>query len=137
MAQTLVNGNDYDWSQVTATINGTILNGVKAINYELAREKTNNYGSGSKPVSRGRGRKEFTASLTLDMTEMERIQDGAPNRDITDIAPFDVTVTFDNTGKVITHILRNCEFMNNPRALEEGSTGFEIEVDLLPAEIIF
>ena len=137
MARELINGKAYDWSQIIMTINGTEVNGVQAINYEEVQEKANNYGAGSRPVSRGRGRIEPTASITLDMTEAEKLTDAAPNRNLLEIAPFDITVTFDNAGKVKTHVIKNCEFLNNVRGLEEGNTGTSVELDLLPSHVIW
>lgn len=137
MAKELINGKAYDWSQIVSTINGTELNGVQAIDYEEVQEKANNYGAGSRPVSRGRGRIEPTASITLDMTEAEKLTDSAPNRNLLEIPPFDITVTFDNAGKVVTHVIKNCEFTNNVRSLEEGATGTSVELTLLPSHIVW
>ena len=137
MAQPLVNGKAYDWAQVVATINGTILNGVKKIEYGVAQAKENRYGAGSDPVSRGRGRKEPTASITLDMTEVQKLTASAPNRDLLDIPAFDVTVTFENAGKVVTEVIKNCEFLENVRNLEEGASGIDIDLPLLPSHILW
>ena len=137
MKKVLINGKAYDWSQIIATINGTELNGVSAINYEETQEKANNYGTGSRPISRGRGRVEPTASITLDMTEVEKLTDSAPNRSLLEIPAFDVTITFENVGKVVTHVIKNCEFLNNVRGLEEGATGTSVELNLLPSHIVW
>lgn len=137
MGKSLINGKAYDWVQVIATINGTELNGVKKIDYSEKQEKANNYGAGGRPVSRGAGRIEAEASITIDMTEAEKLTQSAPNRNLLEVPMFDVTVTFENAGKVVTNIIKNCEFTNNMRGLEEGATGVEVELELLPSHIIW
>ena len=94
MALPLINGTAYSWSQIQLNLLGTPVNGIVAISYEESQEMQDNFGAGNRPVSRGYGKKECKASITLEMAEVEALQDAAPNGSLMDIPEFDVPVCF-------------------------------------------
>jgi hypothetical protein len=57
----LINGTAYDFSQIIVTILGVPVASVSSIEYSEEQEKTNNYGAGNRPVSRGQGAIEAKA----------------------------------------------------------------------------
>lgn len=121
------------FAQMVATIGGTIITGISAIEYSDSVEKTNNYGAGSKPVSRSYGKYEAKGKVTLHMSEVEALQVVAPSGDIKNFAPFDITVTFEPLagGNYVVHKLRGCEFMGNMRTMKTGDMVFEVELELI------
>lgn len=135
----LINGKAYAWSDAVFTVASVLVNGISEINYEKKREKTDNYGAGSKPVSRSYGKEEFTADITLHMEEVEAITNAAPDRDLTLIGMFDVTVTFAPSlgAAPVRHMLRGCEFKNNTRAMKEGDNMFAVKLELIVGDIEF
>jgi hypothetical protein len=141
MASILINGTSYSWAQITINIQGTPLYGVTAISYKTSQEKTNNYGQGNRPVSRGRGRKETEASLTLRLGELEALRNSISNRDILDIPPFDITVAFipnnADINQPLVHTLKNAEFLEDPVDSTEGDTTIEVDVPLIISNVIY
>lgn len=135
--KTLINGKSFDWSQITIDFLGNSPVGVTSIKYETKRDKTNNYGIGSKPVSRGQGKKEYSGSIKLEMREVQRIIAGLPaGSDLTDIAPFNITIAFRQNGVLVSyHVLRACEFMNDPFEANTGDTAIEQELELIIGDI--
>ena len=133
----LINGRAYDWASLRAQLLGQTVAGITALSYEDMQEKTNNYGAGINPTSRGLGKVEPKASLTLEMKELERIQAALPpGGRIQDIAPFPIVATFINTSnQLVTHTLHNCEFTNNKRELKTGDTNIEVELELILSHI--
>lgn len=135
-APILINGQAYDWGSVTATIAGVPISGVDAISYSETQNKTNNYGVGNRPVSRGAGRIEVEASITLHMEEIERLTNAAPNRNLLKVGAFDITVTFANDGQIpVTHVIKNCEFASNSRSLEGDQTLISEELTLVASHV--
>ena len=63
MATPLINGINYSWANITVIGLGVPFIGITKIDYNAKQEKTNNYGAGSQPVSRGYGRVEYEGSL--------------------------------------------------------------------------
>ncbi len=135
MAVPLINGRAYDFAQIEATILGVIVNGISAISYTEEQDKVNNFGAGSRPVSRGHGAINASASLTLSMNETEAIRDASPEGSLVRVPSFDVTVTYLNEQKVVTHVLKNCEFTNDGVEASQGDTNLERAFDLTCSHI--
>ena len=140
MASVLINGTAYSWAQITINIQGTPLYGVTAISYTETQEKTNNYGQGSNPVSRGRGRKEYESSITIRFGEMEALRNSIASRNLVDIPPFDITVAFipnnADTNLPVVHTLKNAEFTTDGADITEGDTSIEVDLPLIISNII-
>ncbi len=135
MATTLVNGKSYSYVDIVMVVAGVPIFGVTGINYEETQEKTNNYGASIRPVSRGRGKKETSGDITLDMNEVEALRDAIPSGSLLDIDPFDVQVSYLNAQKVVTHILKNCEFTNDGVGASEGDTNISKQFNLVMSHI--
>ena len=52
----LINGVAYSWASINFTLFGVPVAGIVSIEYNRKQAKTNNYGAGTEPVSRGYGR---------------------------------------------------------------------------------
>jgi hypothetical protein len=120
----LINGRAYDFTQIVVKILGAPMVSVSAINYTEEQSKENNFGAGNRPVSRGHGAINASGSVTLSMNDVEAIRDVAPDGSLLKIEPFDIQVSFLNRQKVVTHILKNCEFT------DDGVEGSQDDKDL-------
>ena len=76
---TYVNGNEYDWLNVTLTFIGTPLIGITKIDYDYSQEMKNNYGASSQPISPGFGRVTYKASMEVYLSTFRAIQAAAGN----------------------------------------------------------
>ncbi len=140
MAQPLINSRAYDWASISLQLLGQTIFGVTAISYGHKQEKTNNYGAGVNPVSRGYGKREPEASITLEMKEVERIQaavqQAQPGGSLLDIKPFPVVVSYVTPeNALITHTLHHCEFTENKRDIKTGDASIEVELPLVISHI--
>ena len=133
----LINGTAYAWADIRAQLLGQTVAGITAVSYEDTQEKVNNYGAGTNPVSRGLGKIEPKASLTLEMKELERIQAALPpGGRIQDIKPFPIIISYVNpSNMLVTHTLMNAEFTNNKREIKTGDTNIEVELELIISHI--
>lgn len=132
----LINGEAYSWQQIVATVAGVPLAGISAIEYKDNQEMVDNYGAGSFVVSRGFGKYKAEAKITLQMEELEPIIAAAPQGRIQNIPEFDINITYlPLNGVIVTHKIRNCRFMNNPRTVKSGDTVIECELDILTSHI--
>lgn len=138
MSQVLINGRSYGWSSISVNIGGRIIEGITAISYNGRQNKTNNNGRGGKPVSRGRGSKEYEASITLEMKEVANILAGIPGKELTDIAPFPIIVSYqDDANVIVNHTLHNVEFLEHPQTAAEGDTSINVELPLIISGITY
>jgi hypothetical protein len=134
--QPLINGKSYEWSDITMNVMGVPIVGVTAIKYDETQDMTNIYGAGRRPVSRGYGKIEPTASVTLLMEEIENLQSVAPNGLVMDIPEFDIIVAYlDSALTPRIHKLRNVRFKKNSRETATGDTSIPVELELIISHI--
>lgn len=138
MLKPLINGVSYSYSQIIVNIMGVPIFGIQSINYGHTQEIENIYGAGVNPVSRGYGNKVPTASFTILMEEVQNIMSAIPSRDLTDIPEFDISVIYvDDSLRVptVTHVVRNCRFLNNNISSNQNDKSIPITLDVLPSHI--
>lgn len=135
MAIPLINGRAYDFAQIVTTILGVPVAGISAVTYTEEQEKVNNYGAGNRPVSRGHGPITASGSVTLQMNDVEAIRDAAPDGSLLKIPSFDITVTYLNSQKPVTHVLKNCEFLSDGVEATQGDSNIERSFDLVISNI--
>jgi hypothetical protein len=134
----LINGRLYDWGMVKVSIAGVPVTGIRAINYTESQETEAVYGSGRYNVGYGKGRISVDASITLIKDEIVALELAAPNHRLQDIAPFDITVTYNHpvTSKIVTDVIKNCIFQNNGNSWSEGDMHNEVELTLLASHVV-
>ena len=109
--------------------------GVTAISYSEEQEKTNNFGAGNRPVSRGHAAIEASGSIDISMNDVEALRNVAPDGSLLQIPSFDVQVTFTNEQGVQTHVLKNCEFTTDGMEGTQGDTDLVRSFDLVMSHI--
>lgn len=133
----LINGREYGWADIAVNLGGTPVTGIRSIRYEEAQEKENIYGAGRNPVSRGYGRVSCTASITLLAGTVFALQNSAPGGKLHRIAPFPVIVMYQpEAGPMVTHVLKNAEFMKTLFDWKEGDMSKEVELELIISEVV-
>tara|TARA_R110000796_G_scaffold74629_8_gene167826 strand:- start:5849 stop:6262 length:414 start_codon:yes stop_codon:yes gene_type:complete len=131
----LINGRAYDFTQILVKILGAPAASASAISYTEEQAKENNYGAGTRPVSRGHGAVTVSASITLSMNDVEAIRDIAPDGSLLKIPSFDVEVSFLNEQRVVTHVLKNCEFTNDGVESSQDDKDVKRSFNLIPSHI--
>lgn len=138
MATYLKNGVNYSWADITLVLFGVPVVGITKLEYSRKQEKTNNYGWGSEPVSRGYGRIEYSGSIELYKDEWNRIISAAPNKDVLQIPMFDIQVIYGSTIHAVlpdVDILRNVEFLEDNTTANEGDTRLMVTIPIIIAGI--
>ena len=137
MAAPLINGRAYDYSQIIIQALGGVLVSAKSISYTEEQEKVNNFGTGNRPVSRGQGAIEASASIELSMNDIEVLRDlvASDNGSLLAIPAFDITVTFLNLQKVVTHVIKNAEFTNDGVESSQGDGDIVFSFDLVASHV--
>lgn len=132
-----INGQLYDWGNIAIGIAGVTLTGIRAVRYADRQETTAVFAGGRYATGFGKGRITCEASLTLLMEEIVALQNASPNGRLQDIAPFDITVTYMHpvSSKIVTDVIKQCQFMDNSRDWTEGDTSEEVELTLLTPKI--
>ena len=137
MAANLINGKAYDHTQLEIRLLGGQVFGVQNINYQQEQEKENNFGVGNNPVSRGKGAKNTSVSIELSMNDVEAIRDSVATRNLLDIPAFDINITFLNEQRVVNHVIKNAEFVNDGVESSVGDKDITRSFDLVASDILY
>lgn len=132
-----INGVAHSWANLQVNIGGVPVTGIQKITYKDSQTIENIYGAGQRPVGRGYGKIESTASMTLLRSEIEALRDSSPTGRLQDIAPFDIIVQFlpVNGQKIVTHRLRNCQFKDDGVDISGGDTSNSEELPMILSHI--
>lgn len=137
MAGILVNGIAMVWSDIQVPFLGTPLTGVTAISFTEKQDKTNNYGIGNKPVSRGYGRKTFEGSITMLAEEWRNVVAASPSGSLNDIPFFDLPILYINAaGLYMSSTLKAVDFSESHFDSKEGDTMIPITIPFIMADIV-
>jgi len=131
----MVNGHSFEWADIVLSIAGsTPVMGITEINYGYTRKITNVYGAGSEPVSRGYGAKEYTASITMKLEEVQNLIAIAPGGDLTQIPTFSIGVFWLDTENLSkSNTLQNCKFANHDIKTKQGDTSTDVALTIVYA----
>lgn len=137
MANTaLINGVNYSWGNLNVVLYGNIVIGITKISYKSKQEKTNNYGWGQKPISRGYGRYEFEGSMEMYIDELKKLIAAAPNGDIKQILPSDIQIVFAGSRVLPTKdVLQAVEFLEDGLDASEGDTKLMVTLPIIIGDI--
>ena len=138
MATTIINkfGKIAGWNSVKMNMLGRDVEGITEINYDDSVEKENIYGAGAYPVGRGEGNYAAKCSITLLHEEIVALQRSlGPGKRLTDIAPFDINVSYEYGGFVYKDRIRNCEFKSNARNPKQNDKSISNQFELIVSHI--
>lgn len=106
----MVNTREFEWSDVTVTLGGRDVTGLRGVKYSVKQEKELIYAKGNNPHAIQRGNKDYSGEITLLQSEYEALKLSAGG-DILN-ATFNIVVVVGNPSKgdvPVTDILVNCE----------------------------
>jgi len=118
----IVNGQEYSFVDLKATFLGIEIFSLKDITAKETQEKTNNYGNGTYPVSRGRGKKETEFSCSLGLKDRERLQALSITGLLTDLPIGTLTLLLDNGINKHKFTLVAFEFGSDGIEMSDGDT---------------
>lgn len=124
------------WNNVTLTLLGRDVEGITELSYNDSEEKENVYGAGKMPIGRGSGNYKAECSITLYKEEITALQRSlAPGKRLTDIAPFDIAVSYEYDGFIYKDRIRNCEFTGNGVDVKQNDKSIATKFDLIVSHI--
>lgn len=132
-----INGTQHSWSNIVISIEGVPVTGVTAINYKDEQDMEEIYGIGSYPVGRGYGNVKCSGNITLLRGEIENLRTAVPDKRLQNIVPFTIIVSYIplNGEKMITDILRNCQFKADGSEWKQGDMKNEENLELMISHI--
>lgn len=128
------NSKEFAWSNVEIAMLGRVLIRVRGVKYASKKEKEYLHARGENPHAIQSGNKTYEGELMLLQSELEAIQNQLEStQDVTDLDPFNITVVYKpkNGGALVTHILKNAEFTEDPREIGQGDKFQELTLPIM------
>lgn len=137
-AQPLINGFRYDWSSLTIRIMGQSLpNSFGKIAYSVEREgRAHVYGKGKDPIGQTRGRNKPTCSFTTPKGDWDHLCSLVPANTPLSEFFFDIVVSYEDEGKVITDKILGCTITKFEDDAEQGGDALMVSVEVLPTRVL-
>lgn len=138
----LVNGRSYDWSMIEfnfSHISGEQIMGISGITYKRERKIEKKYGVGSKPIGKGYGNIDYTATITMDMNAIQEIKALVPSGVLEELGEFDLVVSYNHptSGATVIDTIKSCCFSEQGTDVSQDDTSIEMEYNLNPGDIEF
>lgn len=137
MAQPLVNGQAFDFSQITPLYLGVPLVSLTSITYEEVQEKVDNPGTGNRGISRGRADIKSNGSMEISMNDIEALREIATDGSLLLLPATDFILVFGNPQNIQTHVLKNLEFTNDGGAGTQGDTDLKFTLNFIISNVIY
>lgn len=132
------NSRDFEFADITVSMLGKVLTGLRGINYEWEQEKEHLYAQGNKPRSIQKGSIKPTGTLTLlktEVDELNRIARAAGYKNIVAVPGklINITVVYQivEDAGIQTDILVNVEFTKTGDGMKQGDKFKEVELPFL------
>lgn len=137
----MINGFEYATEDTKVILPGKMTpeEGVVAIEYEVEKDHVDIVGLTGDTVAMGRGKKGRKGSVTVLQSVIEGMQETLlPGQDLTDLAPFTITVGYAPAGgKMTFDILQFCRIRKVPKGMKAGDTHMEVKLDLAIGKILY
>ncbi len=128
----MFNSREYQWSDITLTVGGRIIEGLRAIEYKDTKEKEALYGKGDQPISIQHGNVSHEGSLTVLRSEYQALRD-AGGGTILDMQ-VDITISYGDPAKgdvMKTDKLIGVEFTEEPDSFSQGDKNSEHQLPFI------
>ena len=133
----LILGQSYSFVDAKVTVLGVELFSPSNIVATETQAKTNNYGSGNRPVSRGRAKKEYEVSFDLSLKDTERLKVLSPTGMLTDLPIGIASILLDNGVDAKHRIdLTGFEFGSDGVEMAQDDTEARRTYDCMCADIV-
>ena len=112
---------------------GRFITGLQGVRYSAKQDKGYVYGVGNEPRAIQHGNRTYDGYLRLLQSELEALVTSAPNKDLLSLQ-FDISVSYhpkDANSRIVTDVLKYCEFREVPKQLNQNDTLMEVELPIL------
>lgn len=128
--------DQYDWSAVSVKFDGEDIAGLLACKYKTEQEKEEIYGKGNKPISIQKGNKKYSGEVKLHKSELDKMIEKAPNKELEDVPYFDVVINFlSEGGNTCSRTLKNCQFTECEEDISQGDKFMKITLPVIALDV--
>lgn len=138
-----IKSDDFAWANITMTVLGRKLTGLRGFEMSKKVEKEHVYASGNEPVDIADGNKSYTGNLKLLKHELDKLNDAAlaaGYADISEVPHTVITITMEykklvtSTRRIVTAI--GVGFTEMTVGMEQGAKMTEVTLPFLAMRIV-
>ncbi len=141
MADTMINGQMYDWASIEIAVAGMPIVSFTSIDYEDSQDVKKVYGKGRKAVGYAKGNLDATGKCSLHREAFELLEAAVPVMaaalgksgavSLYDLPPVPLLVTYANKDKpTVKDVLKGVLFKSRKSSMSQNDEAAEIEMDL-------
>lgn len=137
----IINGREYQWSDVSLVLGGKDVTGVQSIKYSEEQEKETIYGKGNKPVSVQCGNKSYKGEISVLQSELESLHIAAKaatgSSSIMGLS-LDAVVCYGNPAAgdvMITDRIFGIQFTMDEKSLNQGDRNMTVNLPFIALDI--
>lgn len=130
----MFNSREYEWANVEIVMLGRPVTGIRGVSYKTSQEKEVVYARGNEPRAIQKGNKSYEGTITLLQSELEALlQTVSKGKSVVDIPAFDIAVAYVSVSgaEIVTDVIKNCEFTEVEKALNQNDKFMEIELPFI------
>lgn len=132
----LAYGQAYCHESMVFQVAGVALLSLKNVRWKVARGKHLNYGTGVEAISYGTSHKmPVELSFEVSKHDLVRLQDGAADRDITNILPFDIPVINELVQATRLDTIKNVLIQDYEETSEEGNGDIPVTITAIATNV--
>lgn len=113
---------EYEWSDVTVILGGSIVTKIQGIQYTISQEKEFLYGKGNQPMAIQKGNFSNTGNVQLLQSSIDSLSAAGGANGMLDLQ-VDISVSYGNPSKgdvIRTDLLQGVQFTSEPREMKQG-----------------
>lgn len=132
------NSKEYTWSDLSVSMLGRTVTGIRGIEYKKKMTKEALYAAGGRPRSIQHGKREYEGSLTLLQSELIALNRAAKEKGYEDImdVEFDVVASYvAGDDNIVTDRIVNVSISELPRTLKEGDLYMEVALPFIALDV--
>lgn len=135
-----INNREYAWGDITVTLFGQPVAGLRGISYKTSKEKTELYAAGRNPRSIQHGKRKYDGTITITQSELQALNRSAQakgHQDILDV-DFNIVVCYmSDNGIITTDIIKLASLSELPQQMKEGDANMEVALPYIALNIVY
>lgn len=129
-----INYREYAWGDITVTLFGQPVAGLRGISYKTSKEKGELYAAGRNPRAIQHGKRKCDGTLTITQSELQALNRSAQAKGYNDIldVDFNIVICYISDNAIIsTDIVKLASISELPQEMKEGDLNMEIALPFI------
>ena len=122
----------YEYADITVSIGGRVITGLRGIKYSSKQEKEHVYGKGNEPMHIQRGNRSYEGEVTLLQSELETLRLAGKGSVLG--LRLDAVVAYGNPSQgdvLIVDKIRGIEFTEDGKEMKQGDKFMEVTLPFI------